>query len=43
VVADVHGEWAAPEPRYFSEASMADLYPEGEGDVATGEEFSLSR
>ena len=27
VVADIHDEWAAAERRYFSEASMAKLYP----------------
>ena len=28
VVADIHDEWAAAERRYFSEASMAKLYPD---------------
>jgi len=35
VVADIHDEWAAAERRYFSEASMAKLYPERDDEDAT--------
>jgi len=35
VVADIHDEWAASERRYFSEASMAKLYPERDDAQAT--------
>ena len=42
VVADIHDEWAASERRYFSEASMADLYPEREDEDATSKELALS-
>ncbi len=35
VVADIHDEWAASERRYFSEASMAKLYPERDDVDAT--------
>ncbi len=35
VVADIHDEWAAAERRYFSEASMAKLYPERDDVDAT--------
>src|SRR5579862_702277 len=38
VLLDVHEEWIATERRYFSEGSMAKLYPEREdGDALTGE------
>jgi putative transposase len=42
VVADIHDEWAASERRYFSEASMADLYPERDDEDATPKELALS-
>ena len=35
VVLDINDEWAASERRYFSEASMADLYPPRHDDEAT--------
>jgi transposase-like protein len=35
VVLDINDEWAASERRYFSEASMASLYPPREDDDAT--------
>ena len=34
-VLDINDEWAAAERRYFSEASMADLYPPRDDDDAT--------
>jgi transposase-like protein len=34
VLIDVHDEWQAAERRYFSEASMAKLFPEREDDRA---------
>ncbi|MGH8981100.1 MAG: IS256 family transposase [Acidimicrobiales bacterium] len=38
VLIDVHEEWIAAERRYFSEGSMAKLYPErDDGDAVTGE------
>jgi putative transposase len=38
VLIDVHEEWIATERRYFSENSMAKLYPErDDGDATTGE------
>jgi putative transposase len=42
VVADIHDEWAASERRYFSEGSMAELYPERDDDEATTKELSLN-
>ena len=41
VVADIHDEWASSERRYFSEASMANLYPEREDDDAMLNELEL--
>jgi hypothetical protein len=41
-VADIHDEWAASERHYFSEASMADLYPERDDDGATPKDLALS-
>jgi putative transposase len=41
VVADIHDEWASSERRYFSEASMANLYPEREDDDAILNELEL--
>jgi putative transposase len=35
VLADMHDEWVASERRYFSERSMAILYPEREDSHAT--------
>ena len=35
VVLDINDEWASAERRYFSEASMADLYPPRDDDDAT--------
>lgn len=38
VLLDTHEEWLATDRRYFSEASMAKLYPErDDGDAAVGE------
>ena len=38
VLADMHDEWVASERRYFSERSMAILYPEREDtDTTVGE------
>ncbi len=38
VVLDINDEWAAAERRYFSEASMADLYSKrGDDDAITRE------
>ena len=38
VLIDVHDEWQAAERRYFSEASMAKLFPEREdGRAVVGE------
>ncbi len=38
VLLDTHEEWLAAERRYFSEASMATLYPERDDvDAVTGE------
>jgi putative transposase len=38
VLLDTHEEWLAADRRYFSEASMAKLYPERDnGDAAVGE------
>jgi transposase-like protein len=42
VVADIHDEWAAAERRYFSEVSMADLYPERDDVDATFKELVLA-
>jgi putative transposase len=42
VVADIHDEWASAERRYFSEVSMADLYPAREDDDATLKELVLA-
>jgi transposase-like protein len=42
VVADIHDEWAAAERRYFSEVSMADLYPERDDVDATFKEPVLA-
>jgi putative transposase len=42
VVADIHDEWAASERRYFSEGSMAELYPERDDEDATPKELALS-
>jgi hypothetical protein len=35
VVLDINDEWASAERRYFSEASMADLYPPRDDEDAT--------
>jgi hypothetical protein len=35
VVLDINDEWASAERRYFSEASMGDLYPPRDDDDAT--------
>jgi len=35
VAADIHDEWAASDRRYFSESSMAKLYPERDDGAAT--------
>ena len=42
VAADIHDEWAAADRRYFSEASMAQLYPEREDIAATAGELERS-
>jgi len=42
VVADIHDEWASAERRYFSEASMAPLYPARDDDDATPGELVLA-
>jgi transposase-like protein len=42
VAADIHDEWAAAERRYFSEASMALLYPERDDVDATVGELNRS-
>jgi putative transposase len=42
VVLDINDEWASAERRYFSEASMADLYPPRDDDEATPKELALS-
>ena len=42
VALDINDEWAAAERRYFSEASMADLYPERDDDDATAGELELA-
>jgi transposase-like protein len=42
VITDIHDEWAASERRYFSEVSMADLYPERDDEDATPKELALS-
>lgn len=34
VLVDIHDEWQASERRYFSEGSMAKLFPEREDDPA---------
>jgi hypothetical protein len=39
VVLDINDEWASAERRYFSEASMADLYPPRDDDDATLKEL----
>ena len=39
---EVHDEWVSAERRYFSEASMADLYPERDDEDATRKELALS-
>jgi putative transposase len=42
VLLDVHDEWVAAERRYFSEASMAKLYRDGDNDSATTGELTPS-
>ena len=42
MAADIHDEWAASERRYFSEASMALLYPERDDVEATVGELTRS-
>jgi putative transposase len=42
VVLDINDEWASAERRYFSEGSMADLYPKREDDDAVTGELVLS-
>jgi putative transposase len=42
VAADIHDEWAASERRYFSETSMALLYPERDDVEATVGELTRS-
>jgi transposase-like protein len=42
VVLDINDEWASAERRYFSEASMADLYPPRDDDDATLGELVLA-
>ncbi len=42
VVLDINDEWASAERRYFSEASMADLYPKRDDDDATLKELTLA-
>jgi len=39
VLLDTHEEWLAAERRYFSEASMAKLYPESKDVEAIAGEF----
>lgn len=43
VLVDVHEEWIAAERRYFSEGSMAKLYPERDDDDATTGELEPAR
>lgn len=43
VLADIHDEWTAAERRYFSEGSMALLYPERDDDVAINGELEPVR
>jgi putative transposase len=42
VVVDINDEWASAERRYFSEVSMADLYPARDDDDATPGELELA-
>jgi len=42
VVLDINDEWASAERRYFSESSMADLYPKRDDDDAITGELVLS-
>jgi hypothetical protein len=42
VVLDINDEWASAERRYFSEASMAGLYPARDDDDATLGELVLT-